>query len=68
MFSCKLLKNDVVKKIDCPGCHDHMDVKLVDENSKRSCVMIKKYMDLYAERVKQMEIFEDDVWVVTFPK
>lgn len=68
MFHSKLLKNDVVQKIDCPGCFDHMKVRLVDESSKRSCVMIKKYMDLYAERVKQLEIFEDDCWVVTFPK
>ena len=68
MFDCKLLKNDVVQKIDCPGCYDHMEVKLADKSSERSCVMIKKYMDLYAERVKKMEIFEDDIWVVTFPK
>lgn len=30
--------------------------------------MIQKYMDLFAERVKRMEVYEDDVWVVTFPK
>lgn len=56
-----------MNKIDCAGCHDHMRVSFV-ENSDRSCVMIKKYMDLYAERVKNMKIFEDDIFVVTFPK
>lgn len=68
MFSCELLKNEIVNKIDCSGCHDHMSVKIVDDTTQRSCVMIKKYMDLYANRVKNMEVFEDDVWVCSFPK
>jgi hypothetical protein len=67
MFSAELLKNDIVDKIDCPGCFDHMEVALTSDKS-RSCVMIKKYMDLFAERVKKMKVYEDDVWVVTFPK
>jgi sulfotransferase len=67
MFNVELLTNEVVKKIDCPGCFDHAEVSLSD-GSGRSCVMIQKYMDKFAERVKKMEIYEDDVWVVTFPK
>lgn len=67
MFNCELLKNEIVSKIDCAGCHDHMKVSLAGD-SKRSCVMIKKYMDLFAERIKTMKIYKDDVFVVTFPK
>lgn len=68
MFNVKPLTNEVVKKIDCPGCFDHAEVTLSDGSTSRSCVMIQKYMDLFAERVKNLEVYEDDVWVVTFPK
>jgi hypothetical protein len=68
MFNRELLQNEIVRKIDCPGTHDHEEVSLADGSSKRSCVMIKKYMDLYADRIKEMKVYEDDVWVVTFPK
>lgn len=68
MFKRELLKNEIVRKIDCPGTHDHEEVSLTDGSSKRSCIMIKKYMDLYAERIKLMEVYEDDIWVITFPK
>jgi ssDNA-binding Zn-finger/Zn-ribbon topoisomerase 1 len=67
MFNVKPLKNDVVTKIDCAGCYDHVEVSMKD-GSSRSCVMIQKYMDQFAERVKKMKVHQDDVWVVTFPK
>lgn len=68
MFNRQPLDNDIVRKIDCVGHHDHEEVSLADGSSARSCVIIKKYMDMYGKRVKEMEVFEDDVWVVTFPK
>lgn len=67
MFKLSSLKNEIVTKIDCPGCHDHVEVSMSD-GSSRSCVMIQKYMDQFAKRVKEMEVYDDDVWVVTFPK
>lgn len=67
MFNIKPLTNNIVRKIDCAGCHDHVEVSLAD-GSSRSCVMIQKFMDQFAERIKKMEVYEDDVWVVTFPK
>lgn len=68
MFNIKPLKNDIVSKIDCSGCYDHVEVSLSDGSGERSCVMIQKYMDLFAERVKRMQVYEDDVWIVSFPK
>ena len=67
MFNVKPLKSEIIMKIECPGTFDHVEVSLKD-GSGRPCVMIQKYMDLFAERVKRMEVYEDDVWVVTFPK
>lgn len=61
MFRVKPLTNDIVKKIDCAGCFDHVEVSLSD-GSSRSCVMIQKFVDQFAERVKKMEIYDDDVW------
>lgn len=65
MFNRELLQNEIVRKIDCPGCHDHEKISLTDGSSARSCVMIKKYMDLFAKRIREMKIYEDDVWVVS---
>lgn len=67
MFNIEPLKNEFVTKVDCAGCHDHVEVSISD-GSSRSCVMIQKYMDQFAERVKKMKVYDDDVWVVTFPK
>lgn len=67
MFNTIRLKNDIVDKIECPGTHGHVEVKLASGES-RSCVMIEKYMEQFAERVKTMKVYEDDVWVVSFPK
>lgn len=67
MFNVEPLTNDIVKKIDCDGCHTHVEVSSTD-GSGRSCVMIQKFMDQFAERIKRMEVYDDDIWVVTFPK
>lgn len=67
MFNIKPLNNEIIRKVNCSGCHDYVEVSLTD-GSSRSCVILRKYMDELAERIKEMEIFEDDVWVVTFPK
>lgn len=67
MFTIKPLENEIVKKIECGGMHDYVEVSMSD-GSSRCSVINQKYMDQFAERVKNMEIYEDDVWVVTFPK
>lgn len=67
MFSIKPINSEIIRKIECPGTHGHVEVSLAD-GSSRSCVMIQKYMDQFAERVKAMEVYDDDVWVISFPK
>ena len=68
MFTVKPLPKEIAAKVDCPGCFDHAEVSLKDSPDGRSCVMIQKYMNKFAEKVKRMEIYDDDIWVVTFPK
>lgn len=67
MFHSIRLKNDIIDKIECPGTHGYVEVQLVNGGS-RSCVLIEKYMEQCAERIKTMKVYEDDVWVVSFPK
>ena len=40
---------------------------LKDDPSK-FCVMPKTFIDNGFEKIKNMEVFEDDIWIVTFPK
>ncbi|CAO1367489.1 unnamed protein product [Diamesa serratosioi] len=67
MFNTKRLKNNIIDKIVCPGTIGYVEVQLTSGES-RSCVIIEKYMEQFAERVKDMKVYEDDVWVVSFPK
>lgn len=65
MFKYKPLDSEVVRKIDCPGCEKHVEVTCIA--TQQSCVMIEKYIQ-FAERIKNLTVYEDDVWVVSFPK
>uniref|UniRef100_A0A336K2Y5 CSON012844 protein n=1 Tax=Culicoides sonorensis TaxID=179676 RepID=A0A336K2Y5_CULSO len=73
--------------IDCYGCHNHILVKIVENNSNntdkkqkitdnheeknektsKKMVMIENYRSM-AMRIKEMDVYDDDVWVVSFPK
>ena len=77
MFNCELIDNEFIKPVDCPGCEKHyqMSCKIVPEYLRkcdlklenRSFVMIEKYFPL-AERIRNLAIYEDDVWVISYPK
>ena len=68
MFNTIRLKNVIIDKIECSGTHGYVEIKLASGVGGRSCVLIEKYMEQFAERVKDMKVYEDDVWVVSFPK
>lgn len=38
------------------------------KNGSSKCVMVKKYWSGYLEDMKNFEVFEDDVWVISYPK
>ncbi|XP_039434430.1 luciferin sulfotransferase-like [Culex pipiens pallens] len=79
MFHFEKLANETLDRIECPGTEHHYRVTrpggypdeapgfLRDRGSSRFSVMIETYLPL-AERVRTFQVFEDDVWVVTFPK
>lgn len=43
-------------------------VRISDNESKLYCVMPKKFVDSCLDKIKNMEVYEDDIWIVTFPK
>lgn len=48
---------------------DTSDIPVVSELGLKSnrCVMTYKYLQ-FAERIRNLTVYEDDVWIVTFPK
>lgn len=58
-------------KIDCDGCHSHIFVSVKDPNDNevnvKKVVMPEKFKPM-AVRIKEMEVYDDDIWVMSFPK
>lgn len=67
MFNIEIPEDEILKKIETPMMRDFVKISS-KEDPKRFCIMSQHFVDNYLERIKNMEIFEDDVWVVTFPK
>lgn len=78
MFSFEKINNQVLNRIECPGTEKHYRVTLpnglpesvpdvLKDGENRYSIMIEPYLSL-AERIKNLKVYEDDVWVVTFPK
>lgn len=59
-------------KIDCDGCHNHVYVSVkkegeIVETNNGKIVLIEKFESI-AKQIKEMEVYDDDIWVVSFPK
>ncbi|XP_019556955.2 luciferin sulfotransferase-like [Aedes albopictus] len=78
MFSFEKINNQVLNRIECPGTEKHYRVTLpnglpenipdvLKDGENRYSIMIETYLPL-ADRIKNFQVYEDDVWVVTFPK
>jgi len=67
MFSIEVPKEEIVKSIETNLIKDLVKISSKDDPSQ-FCIMPRKFVDQDLERVKNMEIFEDDTWVVTYPK
>lgn len=76
MFRYNYLNHDEVKRFETPYSENFMEVHLEDTSVNPTgnsswkpihCIMPSKYR-LYADRIRNLTVYEDDVWVVTFPK
>lgn len=78
MFDFEKINSVVLNRIECPGTENHYRVTLSDglpekvpdslkDGVDRYAVMIETYLPL-AKRIKNFQVYEDDVWVISFPK
>ena len=67
MFDVEKLENGPAKNISTEVTADMVKISLKSDPLK-FCILPQKYVDQDLERIKNMEIFEDDIWIVTFPK
>jgi hypothetical protein len=67
MFNITKLNDEVINKVVTDLTFDYVDIS-DPKDPKNHCVLIQKYLDSCAEKIKKFEVFEDDVWVITFPK
>ncbi|XP_055628884.1 luciferin sulfotransferase-like isoform X2 [Toxorhynchites rutilus septentrionalis] len=66
MFSCQPVIADWSVGVKLEDLSEH---PFTDGNQwePKPCVLPERYMDL-AERIRNFQVLEDDVWIVTFPK
>lgn len=67
MFDIENFKDGPARNISTEVTADMVKISLKSDPSK-FCIMPQKYVDQDLERIKNMKIFEDDIWVVTYPK
>ncbi|XP_055593597.1 luciferin sulfotransferase-like isoform X2 [Uranotaenia lowii] len=79
MYNFEKLDTEVVRRIECPGTERHYKVSLAkgfssdapnilrNSAEQKFSIMIETYLPL-AEKIKKLTVYEDDVWVITFPK
>lgn len=64
MFKIESLVSDVSKKVQDGLLSEFVKISKGSEY----CVMTKKYAEICLERIKNFKVFEDDIWLVSFPK
>ena len=65
MLKVKQLSEKVSKNLETPITFNYVEIS---DGQSNKCVMIQRYFYQFAEKMRKFEVFEDDVWVVTFPK
>lgn len=66
MFKVKELNCELAKSVECES-FDRL-VKFVDCNDSKTFCILPQNMKNVITKMKSMEIYEDDIWIVTRPK
>lgn len=64
MFTFVLLKNKIAKKCESEVICDF--VKII--SGRNFCVLTEKFVESSLDRIKNLKVYEDDVWLVSPPK
>ncbi|XP_062549711.1 luciferin sulfotransferase-like [Armigeres subalbatus] len=76
MFRYNTLNRDEVKRFEAPLTKNYIEIHLEDTSINPSgdpswkpipCVMTSRYR-IFAEYIRDLTVYEDDVWIITFPK
>lgn len=58
------LANEIIQNIECSGTYGYVKISSGD----KFCIMTEKFASNYMTRIKEMEVYEDDVWICTWMK
>lgn len=67
MFNIEKPKEEILSKMETRSVADLVKISLKDD-PKKFCIMPRKFVNESLEKIKNMKIFDDDIWIVTFPK
>ena len=67
MFAVEKIEGELIKKVETFITNDYVKV-CADDGSNKYCVLPQKVVDKFLKRIKEMEVYEDDLWIVTFVK
>lgn len=63
-FTIEKISNEIVEKVECSGTYGYRKISKGND----FCMMTEKFANNYLDRIKNMEVYEDDLWVVTWMK
>ena len=67
MFKIEKISGKYIEEVEKSRTYGYVKVTATD-GSGNFCIVPQKMVDQYLKRIKEMEIYEDDIWIVTFPK
>lgn len=67
MFTVERAAGEYIEEVEKSRTYGYVKVT-ANDGSGKFCVVPKKMADQYLTKIKEMEIYEDDLWIVTFPK
>lgn len=67
MFNIEKPFDEIIKIVETKVIVDLVKISSKEDPSQ-FCIMPRKFVNQDLERIKKMEIYEDDIWVVTYPK
>lgn len=70
MVEFKPLDNELIRRLDCDGCRGHIQVcvpRFNNPDKVKKMFIIDKFSPMYGE-IKKMDVYDDDIWVMSYPK
>lgn len=70
MVEFKPIDNEIIRRLDCDGAHSHINVcvpRFNNPDKQKKMFILQKFIPMY-EEIKNMEVYEDDVWILSYPK